>query len=381
MDFKLSEEKLALQDSVRKFAQEELLPGVIERDDKCEFCVEGYKKMGQMGLIGLPYPEEFGGQGSDYLSYAIAVEEISKVDASTGIAFSVSTSLYAGGVAASAVMPNEKKKEMLENVLTGKSFGAFSLTEPNAGSDVSGGQTTAVQDGDNWILNGQKIFCTNGPLADYFVVYANGDMSLGAKGMCAFVVQKGTPGLTVGRIEDKMGIRSAQVAEINIENVVVPAENMVAAVGKGFGLAMKSLDGGRIGVAAQGLGIAEGAFEIAKEYLKTRVQFGKPLYKNQYISFKMAELAMEIESAKYMLYKAALDKDNGEPYSVSAAKAKYLCSTAAMHVTTEAVQLLGGNGYMKGYHVERMMRDAKITQIYEGTSEIQKMIIGGSLFA
>ena len=379
MNFELTEQQAAIQETARNFAQTELQPGVLERDANSEFPVDLYKKMGDMGLIGLPYPKEVGGQGADYLSYALAVEEISKVDASVGISYSVSTSLYGGSIMNSDASI-EKKNEFLAPVLSGQHFGSFGLTEPNAGSDAGGCVTVAEKDGDEYILNGMKCFNTNGPLADYTAVYALTEPEKKAKGLSCFVVKKGTPGFSVGKVEDKMGIRSAQVSEMIMENVRVPAENMVVPSGDGFKLAMKTLDGGRIGVAAQGLGIAEGAFEIAKEYLKSGEQFGKPLYKNQYLAFKMAELEMEIDAARYMLYKAATDKHEGRSYSIPAAKAKYLCTEAAMHVTTEAVQMLGGNGYMKGYHVERMMRDAKITQIYEGTNEIQKLVVSGAIF-
>jgi len=379
MNFDLTSEQKAIQEAARNFTQTELLPGVLERDAASEFPVDAYKKLGDLGFIGLPYAKEFGGQGAGYLAYALAVEEISKVDASVGIAYSVSTSLYGGSIMNSAAT-DVQKKAFLPEVLSGKTFGSFGLTEPGAGSDAGGCITTAVKDGDKYILNGLKCFNTNGPLAGYSVIYALTEPEQKAKGLSAFVVEKGMPGLKIGNIEDKMGIRSAQVSELILEDVCVPAENLITKHGKGFSLAMKTLDGGRIGVAAQGLGIAEGAFEAAVEYLKTREQFGKPIFKNQYIAFKMAELEIEIESAKYLLYKAAIDKDEGKPYSTSAAKAKYACTNAAMHVTTEAVQFMGGNGYMKGYHVERMMRDAKITQIYEGTNEIQKLIISGALF-
>ena len=379
MNVELTEEQKALQEAVRKFAQEELKPGVIERDEKSEFPIDLFHKMGEMGLIGLPYPKEYGGQGLGYLEYALAVEEISKVDASMGISYAVSTSLYGGSVMNSDAT-EEQKKAFLPEVLAGKVHGAFGLTEANAGSDAAGCITTAVKDGDEYILNGMKIFNTKGPLAGYYAIYALTEPEKKAKGLSCFVVKAGTPGLRVGKIENKMGIRAAQVSEIILEDVRVPAANKITEEGNGFKLAMKALDGRRSGVAAQGLGIAEGAFYIAVEYLKEREQFGKPLFKNQYLAFKMAELAMEIESAKYMLYKACADKDNGKNYTISAAKAKYLCTNAAMHVTTECVTMLGGNGYMREYHVERMMRDAKITQIYEGTNEIQKLIVGGSLF-
>ncbi len=378
MNFELSEQHQLLQRKVRDFAQNELLPGVIERDEKSEFGIDLYRKMGKMGLIGLPYPVEYGGQGMDVLSYAISVEEISKVEGSMGIAYSVSTSLFGGGVVNSA--SEELKLKYLPKVLSGEGFGAFGLTEPNAGSDAGGCITTAIKEGDHYVLNGAKCFTTNGPLADYILVFALTQPELKQKGLSAFIVETAWPGVRIGKIENKMGIRAAQVSEVFYDNVIVPAENLVGQEGKGFSIAMKDLDGGRIGVAAQGLGIAEGAFDIAKEYLMKREQFGKPIYKNQYLAFKMAELEVEIEQAKYMLYKAAIDKQEGRPYSIPAAKAKLVCTNAAMHVTTEAVQMLGGNGYMKDYHVERMMRDAKITQIYEGTNEIQKLVISGGLF-
>ncbi|RVU54793.1 acyl-CoA dehydrogenase family protein [Anaerosphaera multitolerans] len=380
MNFELNEQQKSIQMAVREFANNELKPGVIERDESSTFSVELYKKMGELGFIGLPISKEYGGQGLGYLEYALAVEEISKVDASMGISYSVSTSLYCGSILNSNAT-EEQKKSFLPEVAAGKVHGAFGLTEPNAGSDAAGIITTATKEGNEYVLNGMKIFNTNGPIAGYYAIYALTEPEKRAKGLSCFIVKAGTPGLKVGKIENKMGIKSAQVSEIILEDVRVPEENKIALDGKGFGVAMKTLDGGRIGVAAQGLGIAEGAFDIAISYLKEREQFGKPLYRNQYLAFKMAELSMEIEAAKFMLYKACADKDNNGKYSLSAAKAKYMCTNAAMHVTTECVQMLGGNGYMKEYHVERMMRDAKITQIYEGTNEIQKLIVSGALFS
>ncbi|MBC2412295.1 acyl-CoA dehydrogenase family protein [Clostridium saccharobutylicum] len=378
MDFNLTEQQQRIVQVVREFAENEIKPKVIEYDQSGEFPIDTYKKMGQLGLIGVPYPREYGGGNGDYLSYVLAVEEISKVSGSLGISYSVSTSLCAGGIMNAA--SEEQKKKYLPDVLSGKKFGSFGLTEPNAGSDAGVCITTADKDGDYYILNGAKCFITNGPLSETFLVFALTDKTKGSKGLSAFIVEKGFEGFSIGKVEDKCGIRSAQVSELIFENCKVPAENLVGIEGKGFGIAMKTLDGGRIGVAAQGLGIAEGAFDVAKQYMKDRQQFGKPLWKNQYLAFKMAELELEIEQAKYILYKAAMDKQEGRPYSVSAAKAKLACTDAAMHVTTEAVQMLGGNGYMKEYNVERMMRDAKITQIYEGTNEIQKLIISGSIF-
>jgi len=379
MNFTLNENQLAIQSTVKAFAEKELAKDILVRDAAAEFPHDLYAKMGEMGLIGLPYPKEYGGQGEDYLSYILAVEEVSKVDGAMGISYSVSTSLY-GGSLTNSQATEEQLRRFLTPVASGKSLGSFALTEPTAGSDVAGARTLAVRDGDDYVINGSKCFITNGPLSDYFAVYALTDKEAGPKSMACFVVEKGTPGFVIGTRHNTMGLRSAMVCELYFTDCRVPVANMIAAPGKGFGLAMKTLDGGRIGVGAQGLGIAEGAWEIARKYLMERQQFGKPLCKQQTIAFKMAELAIEIEQAKYMVYKAALEKGEGQPYSISAAKAKYCGTNAAMHVTTEAVQLLGGNGYMKEFHVERMMRDAKITQIYEGTNEIQKMIVSGTLF-
>lgn len=327
MNFELTPQQKAVQQSARQFAQTVLQETVLEDDAAGRFPEEAYKKMGEMGFVGLPFPKEYGGQGGDYLSYVLALEEISKINSSVGIAYSVCTSLYSGALINDG--NEEQKKKYLPEVLSGKKMGSFCLTEPDAGSDAAGCKTTAIWNGKEYILNGLKCFITNGPLADYYMVVA----------------------LTNPELKTK-----------------------------GFAVAMKDLDGGRIGVAAQGLGIAKGAYDIAFNYLKEREQFGKPLYKNQYLAFKMAELETEIEMAQYMLYKAATDKQEGRSYSVPAAKAKMVCTDAAMHVATEAVQMLGGNGYMKEYHVERMLRDAKITQIYEGTNEIQKLVISGNMF-
>lgn len=379
MNFELTEQQLAIQETARKFAQEELLPGVIERDEAGEFPMKAFHKAGKLGLIGLPYPKEYGGQGLGYMEYALAVEEVSKVDASFGISYSVTTSLYGGSVWNSDAT-DEQKKKFLPEVLKGECLGSFGLTEPNAGSDAGGCITTAVKDGDDYIINGLKCFNTNGPLARYTAVYALTEPEKKSKGLACFIVDRNTPGVRTGKIENKMGIRCAQVSEVIFENCRVPASCKVAMDGNGFKTAMKTLDCGRIGVAAQGLGIAEGAFEIAKNYMKERQQFNTPIAKFQYPQFKMAELSMKIEAAKYMLYKAATDHDTGKSYNQSAAKAKFMCTNVAMEVTEWAVQFMGGNGYMKEYHVERMMRDAKITQIYEGTNEIQQLIVGGALF-
>ena len=374
MNFTLTQDQQQIQQLAREFAEKDLLPGVLERDESSEFPLEAFRKFGKTGIYGLPYPTEVGGLGGSYLSYILAVEEISKVDASFGIAFSVDTSLYGGSIMNSSA-PEEIKKKFLAPITYGEKIGSFGLTEHTAGSDAAGQRTVA-----SYIINGSKCFNTNGPLADYTVIYCLTDPALGTKGMAAFVVEKGTPGFTVGKVENKMGIRSAHVSDMHLDNVRVPAENMIAQPGEGFKLAMKTLDGGRIGVAAQGLGIAKGAFEITRKYMMERQQFGKPICKQQYLAFKMAELQTKIQAAELLLYKAAICKEEGQPYTVPAAMAKMTCTNVAMEVTTEAVQLLGGNGYMKDYHVERMMRDAKITQIYEGTNEIQKLVISGQIF-
>lgn len=379
MDFTLTHQQQMVQQMAREFAEKELLPEVRERDEKSEFPLEAFRKFGKSGIFGLPYGAEIGGTGGDYSCYVLAVEEVSKVDASFGISFSVMTSLYGGSIPNSSA-PDEIKKKYLSPIAYGEKIGSFGLTEHTAGSDAAGQRTVAVKSGDGYILNGSKCFNTNGPLADFTVVYCLTDPSIGTKSMAAFVVEKGTPGFSVGKVENKMGIRAAQVSDMILEDVYVPAENMIAKPGEGFKLAMKTLDGGRIGVAAQGLGIAKGAFEIAKKYLMEREQFGKPLSKQQYLAFKMAELQTDIKKAELLLYYAAMCKETGQPYTVPAAMAKMTCTDTAMKVTTECVQMLGGNGYMKEYHVERMMRDAKITQIYEGTNEIQKLVISGQLF-
>ncbi|MCY6355262.1 acyl-CoA dehydrogenase [Clostridium sp. ZS2-4] len=378
MNFELTKEQKLVVQAVREFAQNEVKPIAAEADQTCIFPMEQYKKMGQMGLIGLPFATEYQGAGGDYLSYILAVEEISKVDGSLGISYSVQTSLCMGAL--NAFGTEEQKKKYLPDLCTGKKIGSFGLTEPNAGTDASGQQTIAVKDGDDYILNGQKCFITNSPIADTFVIFAMTDRSKGTKGITAFIVEKEFPGISIGKIEDKMGIRSSQVGEVIFEDCRVPAENMLGKEGKGFGIAMKTLDGGRIGVAAQALGIAEGAVEETVAYMKERKQFGKQLHKFQYLAFRMADLKARIEQARYLVYKAAMDKNNGKPYSVSAALAKMTASDCAMYVTTNCVQMLGGYGFIKDYPLERMMRDAKITQIYEGTNEVQRMVISGDMF-
>ena len=370
MAYLISEEAKDLLQDVHEFCENEVKEQCKAYDVSGEWPKEIYDKAIEMQLHSLEVPEEYGGPGLSRVDVAALIEEMAIADA--GFA----TTISASGLGTKPVLiagNEEQKKHVCQKIIDG-GFGAFCLTEPGAGSDASAGTTTAVKDGDEWVLNGRKCFITNGPLADYYMVVALTNPELKTKGLTAFIVEREWEGVSIGKIEDKCGIRCAQVSEVIFDNVRVPKENMLGEEGKGFAVAMKDLDGGRIGVAAQGLGIAKGAYDIAFNYLKEREQFGKPLYKNQYLAFKMAELETEIEMAQYMLYKAATDKQEGRSYSVPAAKAKMVCTDAAMHVATEAVQMLGGNGYMKEYHVERMMRDAKITQIYEGTNEIQKPV-------
>ena len=376
MAYLISEEAKDLLQDVHEFCENEVKEQCKAYDVSGEWPKEIYDKAIEMQLHSLEVPEEYGGPGLSRVDVAALIEEMAIADA--GFA----TTISASGLGTKPVLiagNEEQKKHVCQKIIDG-GFGAFCLTEPGAGSDASAGTTTAVKDGDEWVLNGRKCFITNGPLADYYLVVALTNPELKTKGLTAFIVEREWEGVSIGKIEDKCGIRCAQVSEVIFDNVRVPKENMLGEEGKGFAVAMKDLDGGRIGVAAQGLGIAKGAYDIAFNYLKEREQFGKPLYKNQYLAFKMAELETEIEMAQYMLYKAATDKQEGRSYSVPAAKAKMVCTDAAMHVATEAVQMLGGNGYMKEYHVERMLRDAKITQIYEGTNEIQKLVISGNMF-
>ena len=363
----------------RDFTEKKVAPKVLERDETREYDRSLYEDLCSMGFIGLPYEKEYGGEGLGYMEYALAIEEISKVDPSLSVSFSVATSLY-GGSLHFYKATDEQLKRFLPPVLKGNHLGSFGLTEHTAGSDVSGMLTFAERKGDEYIINGSKCFITNGPLSDYFAVYALTDHELGPKSMATFVVEKNTPGFTIGARHNTMGIRSAMVSELHFTDVHVPVANMISPPGEGFHTALKTLDGGRIGIASQALGIAEGAFEIARKYLMERKQFKKPLYKNQHLSFRMVDLATQIEMAKYMVYKAACDKDAGKPFSLSAAKAKMIAAETAMKVTTDAVQMLGGNGFMKEYHVERLMRDAKITQIYEGTTEVQKIVLSKQLF-
>ena len=377
MNFTLTKEQELVRQMVRDFAVNEVKPIAAEIDVTERFPMENVKKMGELGVMGIPFSTEFGGAGGDVLSYIIAVEELSKVCATTGVILSAHTSLCASLINENGT-PAQKEK-YLRDLCTGNKIGAFGLTEPGAGTDAAGQQTTAVLDGDNYILNGSKIFITNGGVADTFIVFAMTDKSKGTKGISAFIVEKGFPGFSIGKKEDKLGIRASSTTELIFENCVVPKENLIGREGKGFGIAMKTLDGGRIGIAAQALGIAEGALDEAIKYMKERKQFGRPIAAFQGLQWMVAEMSTKIEAARFLVYKAAWLKENKQPYSIDAARAKLYAAEVAMDVTTKAVQLFGGYGYTKEYPVERMMRDAKITEIYEGTSEVQKMVISGSL--
>ena len=377
MNFTLTKEQELVRQMVRDFAVNEVKPIAAEIDVTERFPMENVKKMGELGMMGIPFSIEFGGAGGDVLSYIIAVEELSKVCATTGVILSAHTSLCASLINENGTP--EQKEKYLRDLCTGNKIGAFGLTEPGAGTDAAGQQTTAVLDGDNYILNGSKIFITNGGVADTFIVFAMTDKSKGTKGISAFIVEKGFPGFSIGKKEDKLGIRASSTTELIFENCVVPKENLIGREGKGFGIAMKTLDGGRIGIAAQALGIAEGALDEAIKYMKERKQFGRPIAAFQGLQWMVAEMSTKIEAARFLVYKAAWLKENKQPYSIDAARAKLYAAEVAMDVTTKAVQLFGGYGYTKEYPVERMMRDAKITEIYEGTSEVQKMVISGSL--
>ncbi len=377
MNFQLTREQQLVQQMIREFAVNEVKPIAAEIDETERFPMENVEKMAKLGVMGIPFATEFGGAGGDVLSYIIAVEELSKVCGTTGVILSAHTSLC-GSVINENGTPAQREK-YLPDLCTGKKLGAFGLTEPGAGTDAAGQQTTAVLDGDNYILNGSKIFITNGGVAETFIIFAMTDKSVGTRGISAFIVEKSFPGFSVGKHENKMGIRASSTTELVMENCIVPKENLLSKEGKGFGIAMKTLDGGRIGIAAQALGIAEGAFEEAVNYMKERKQFGKPLSAFQGLQWYIAEMDVKIEAAKHLVYKAACKKQAGEPYSLDAARAKLFAADVAMEVTTKAVQIFGGYGYTREYPVERMMRDAKITEIYEGTSEVQKMVIAGSI--
>jgi alkylation response protein AidB-like acyl-CoA dehydrogenase len=377
MNFELTEEHKMIRDAARDFAQTELLPGVIERDENQTFPTEQIKKLGELGFMGMMVSPKYGGAGMDTVSYVLAMEEISKVDASSSVVMSVNNSLVCWGL---ETFGNEEQKEKyLKPLASGEIIGAFCLSEPEAGSDATSQQTTAIDKGDHYLLNGTKNWITNGSSASVYLVIAQTDVEKGHKGINAFIVEKGAEGFVVGPKENKLGIRGSDTHSLMFTDVKVPKENRIGEDGFGFTFAMKTLSGGRIGIASQALGIASGAYELALQYSKERKAFGKEIYKHQAIAFKLADMATEIEAARLLCLKAAWLKDTGKNYDTLGAMAKVFASETAMKTTVEAVQVHGGYGFVKEYHVERLMRDAKITQIYEGTSEIQRIVISRSI--
>ncbi len=377
MDFTLTEEHIMIRNAARDFAKNELLPGVIERDTEQRFPAEQIKMMGELGFLGMMVDPKYGGGGMDTLSYALAMEEFSKVDASASVVMSVNNSLVCYGIEKYA--SEELKQKYLTPLATGEKLGAFCLSEPEAGSDATSQKTTAIDMGDHYLLNGTKNWITNGNSADYYIVIAQTDKEKKHRGINAFIVEKEWDGFEVGLKEDKLGIRGSDTHSLMFTDVKIPKENRIGEDGFGFKFAMKTLSGGRIGIAAQALGIAAGAYELAKEYSKVRKAFGTEICNHQAIAFKLADMHTQIEAARLLVHKSAWDKDQGNNYDMSSAIAKVYASQVAMDTTVEAVQIHGGNGYVKEYHVERLMRDAKITQIYEGTSEIQKIVISRGL--
>lgn len=377
MLFQTTTEHEQLRAKIRSFAEEEIKPIAFSLDQENRFPDEAVKKLGEMGLMGIPYPKEYGGAGLDILSYAIAVEELARVDGGSGVILSAHVSL--GSFPIFAYGNEEQKQKYLTPLARGEKIAAFGLTEPNAGSDAGGTETTAVDKGDYYLLNGGKIFITNAPKADTYVVFAVTTPDIGTRGISAFIVEKGWEGFDFGDHYDKLGIRSSTTAELIFNDVKVPKENLLGKEGEGFKIAMSTLDGGRIGIAAQALGIAQGAIDETVKYTKERVQFGRSIASFQNTQFALAEMQTRVDAARLLVYRAAAMKDEGEPYSSAAAMAKLFASEAARDVTCRAVQLFGGYGYTRDYPVERMMRDAKITEIYEGTSEVQKMVIAAHM--
>lgn len=377
MNFVLSEEHTMARTLFRTFAENEVKPLAQELDEQERFPTETVEKMAAYGFLGIPVPKEWGGQGADTLAYAICVEELSRVCATTGVIVSAHTSLCADPIRKYGTQ--EQKEKYLVPLAAGRSLGAFGLTEPGAGTDAAGQQTKAVLRGDHYILNGTKIFITNGDVADTYVIFAMTDKSKGTKGISAFIVEKDFEGFSIGKKELKMGIRGSSTTELVFENCKVPKENLLGKEGKGFGIAMGTLDGGRIGIAAQALGIAQGALDETVAYVKERKQFGRSISAFQNTRFQLAGLKTRIEAARLLVYRAAYAKDHQDLYSQEAAMAKLFAAETAMEVTTKCVQLHGGYGYTRDYPIERMMRDAKITEIYEGTSEVQKMVIAGGM--
>lgn len=377
MNFKLTEEHLMVRDAAREFAANELLPGVIERDNTQSFPIEIIRKMGQLGFMGIMVDPKYGGSGMDTISYVLIMEELSKIDASASVMVSVNNSLVCFGLEAYGT--EDQKQKYLSKLATGEYIGAFCLSEPEAGSDATSQQTTAIEKEDHYIINGTKNWITNGGIADVYLVVAQTDRSKGHRGINVFILEKNTAGFNIGPKEDKLGIRGSDTHTLQFNDVKVPKENRIGEDGFGFTFAMKTLSGGRIGIAAQALGIASGAYELALKYSKERKAFGKEIANHQAIAFKLADMYTEIEAARLLVMKAAYDKDQGNNYDTSSAAAKLYASKVAMTQTVEAVQIHGGNGFVKDYHVERLMRDAKITQIYEGTSEIQKIVISRAI--
>ncbi|MDG1718600.1 MAG: acyl-CoA dehydrogenase [Flavobacteriales bacterium] len=377
MDFTFTEEHEMIRDAAKDFAQTELLPGVIERDEKQSFPTEQIKKLGELGFLGMMVDPKYGGAGMDSISYVLAMEEISKVDASSSVIMSVNNSLVCWGLEEYGT--EEQKEKYLKPLASGEIIGAFCLSEPEAGSDATSQKTTAIDMGDYYLLNGTKNWITNGNSASVYLVIAQTDIEKGHKGINAFIVEKGMDGFVVGPKENKLGIRGSDTNSLMFTDVKIPKENRIGQDGFGFKFAMKTLSGGRIGIASQALGIASGAYELSLQYSKERKAFGKEINKHQAIAFKLADMATEIEAARLLCLKAAWLKDNGKNYDKLSAMAKVFASETAMKTTTEAVQVHGGYGFVKEYHVERLMRDAKITQIYEGTSEIQRIVISRSV--
>jgi alkylation response protein AidB-like acyl-CoA dehydrogenase len=377
MDFKLTEEHIMIRDAARDFAKSELWPGVIERDEKQLFPAAQVKKMGELGFLGMMASPEYGGGGMDTISYVLAMEEISKIDASASVVMSVNNSLVCWGL--DTFGNKEQKEKYLSKLTTGEKLGAFALSEPEAGSDATSQKTTAIDKGDHYVLNGTKNWITNGNSADFYLVIAQTHAEKRHHGLNAFIVEKSWKGFEVGPKEQKLGIRGSDTHSLIFNDVIVPKENRIGEDGFGFQFAMKTLSGGRIGIAAQALGIAGGAYNLAREYSKVRKTFGTEICNHQAIAFKLADMYVSIEAARHLVMKSAFDKDNAGDYVLSGAVAKLFASQVAMDVSVEAVQIHGGNGYVKDYHVERYMRDAKITQIYEGTSEIQKIVISRSI--
>ena len=377
MDFHLSKEQEMVRKMYREFAENEVKPLAEELDEEERFPHETVEKMGKLGMMGIYFPKKYGGAGGDVLSYAMCVEELSKVCGTTGVVVSAHTSLCCAPIYEHGT--EEQKMKYLPDLLSGKKIGAFGLTEPNAGTDASGQQTVAVLEGDHYVLNGAKVFITNGGIADVFVIFAMTDVKKGVKGISAFIVEKSFPGFSVGAAEKKMGIRGSSTTELVFQDCIVPKENLLLREGEGFKIAMKTLDGCRIGVAAQALGIGEGALDEAMQYTRERVQFQKRLSQFQNTQFKIADLHTQLKAAQYLTYSAAIKKQRNEPYTVDAAMAKLYAARTASDVTREVVQMFGGYGFTREYPVERMMRDAKITEIYDGTNEAQRMVIANAL--